>query len=145
MTDTPLKTWADVAPRLVAVAAGREPADLVIRGGKVVNVHTREVLDGWQVAIAEGRFAYVGGGGNSNQRDLYLAQVDENNQLHTRRLTYGMTVGALEWRHDGDWLVFNNLNFSATELYIYHMDWDRPRRLTVNDLEEHSPSWRPVH
>lgn len=60
MTDTPLKTWADVAPRLVAVAAGREPADLVIRGGKVVNVHTREVLEGWQVAIAEGRFAYVG-------------------------------------------------------------------------------------
>lgn len=36
------------------------PADLVIRGGKVVNVYTREVLDGWQVAIAGGRFAYVG-------------------------------------------------------------------------------------
>ncbi|MAM63293.1 adenine deaminase [Maritimibacter sp. UBA3975] len=60
MTEFPLKSWAETAPRLVAVAAGREPADLVIRGGKVVNVHTREVLDGWQVAIAEGRFAYVG-------------------------------------------------------------------------------------
>ena len=47
-------------PRLVAVAAGREPADLVIRGGRVVNVHTREVLDGWEVAVASGRFAYVG-------------------------------------------------------------------------------------
>ncbi len=33
---------------------------MVIRGGKLVNVHTREVLDGWQIAIAEGRFAYVG-------------------------------------------------------------------------------------
>ena len=55
-----IKSWADVAPRLVAVAAGREPADAVIRGGKLVNVQTREVLDGWQVAIAEGRFAYVG-------------------------------------------------------------------------------------
>ncbi len=55
-----LKAWPDVAAQLVAVAAGREAADLVIRGGKVVNVHTREVLDGWQVAIAAGRFAYVG-------------------------------------------------------------------------------------
>ncbi|MEM1235501.1 MAG: adenine deaminase [Pseudomonadota bacterium] len=54
-----LKSWADAAPTLVAVAAGRAPADRVIRGGKVVNVHTREVLD-WEVAIAEGRFAYVG-------------------------------------------------------------------------------------
>ena len=54
------KSWAEVAPRLVAVAAGREPADLVITGGKLVSVQTREVLDGWQVAIAEGRFAFVG-------------------------------------------------------------------------------------
>ena len=60
MTDTPLKTWAETAPRLVAVAAGREAADLVIKSAKVVNGHTREVLDGWQVAVAEGRFAYVG-------------------------------------------------------------------------------------
>ena len=55
-----IKSWADVAPTLVAVAAGRSPADLVIRGGKLVNVQTREILDGWQVAVAEGRFAYVG-------------------------------------------------------------------------------------
>ena len=55
-----IKSWADVAPRLVAVAAGREKADLVIRGGKLVNVQTREILDGWQIAVAEGRFAYVG-------------------------------------------------------------------------------------
>jgi adenine deaminase len=32
----------------------------VIQGGKVVNVHSREVLEGWDVAIAKGRFAYVG-------------------------------------------------------------------------------------
>lgn len=55
-----IKTWAETAPRLVAVAAGRAPADLVITGGRLVNVQTREVLDGWQVAIAAGRFAYVG-------------------------------------------------------------------------------------
>ncbi|WP_074257248.1 adenine deaminase [Vannielia litorea] len=54
------KTWAEAAPELVAVAAGRQPADLVIRGGKLVNVQSREVLDGWQVAVKGGRFAYVG-------------------------------------------------------------------------------------
>lgn len=54
-----IKSWAEVAPHLVAVAAGRLPADMVIRGGKLVNVQTREVLD-WQVAIAAGRFAYIG-------------------------------------------------------------------------------------
>ncbi|MBY6049455.1 adenine deaminase [Vannielia litorea] len=54
------KTWAEAAPELVAVAAGREAADLVIRGGKLVNVQSREVLDGWQVAVKAGRFAYVG-------------------------------------------------------------------------------------
>ena len=55
-----IKSWAEVAPRLVAVAAGRAPADLVVRGGILVNVQSREILDGWQVAIADGRFAYVG-------------------------------------------------------------------------------------
>jgi adenine deaminase len=60
MENSALKPWSDAMPRLVAVAAGREPADLVIRGGHVVNVHTREVLEGWSVAVADGRFAYVG-------------------------------------------------------------------------------------
>jgi adenine deaminase len=60
MTKSPLLSWADCAPRLVAVAAGRAAADLVIKGGTLVNVQSREVLPGWQVAIAEGRFAYVG-------------------------------------------------------------------------------------
>lgn len=53
-------TWPDCAARLVAVAAGRAAADTVIRGGVLVNVQTREILDGWEVAIAEGRFACVG-------------------------------------------------------------------------------------
>ena len=57
---SPLLSWADCAPRLVAVAAGRAAADLVITGGTLVNVQSREVLPGWQVAVAEGRFGYVG-------------------------------------------------------------------------------------
>lgn len=60
MTHAPLKTWADCAPDLIAVAAGRAPADLVIENAKVVNVHSREVLEGWAVAVSAGRFAYVG-------------------------------------------------------------------------------------
>ena len=51
--------WSDCAADLVAVAAGRRPADLVILGGQFANVHTREILR-WDVAIAAGRFAYVG-------------------------------------------------------------------------------------
>lgn len=51
--------WQDSAARLVAVAAGREAADLVIRGARVALVQTRELLD-WQVAVAAGRIAYVG-------------------------------------------------------------------------------------
>jgi adenine deaminase len=60
MKTKPLLSWADCAPRLVAVAAGRTPADLVIQGGTLVIVQSREILPGWQVAVAEGRFAYVG-------------------------------------------------------------------------------------
>lgn len=60
MKHKPFLSWADAAPQLVAVAAGRSPADLVIRGGTLVNVQSREILPGWQVAVACGRFAYVG-------------------------------------------------------------------------------------
>lgn len=57
---TPLQSWAESAPHLVAVAAGRTPADLVITNCQWVNVHSREVLAGSQIAIAKGRFAYCG-------------------------------------------------------------------------------------
>jgi len=59
MGDT-LKTWAEAAPTLVAVAAGRQPAETVIRGGIWVNVHSRELLPDHDIAIAAGRIAYVG-------------------------------------------------------------------------------------
>src|SRR4051812_11174736 len=45
---------------LAAVAMGREPADLVITGGRLVDVHTREVLDGAEVAVKAGRVAMFG-------------------------------------------------------------------------------------
>jgi adenine deaminase len=45
---------------LTDVCMGRAPADLVVRGGRLVNVHTREVLDGADVAIAHSRVAMFG-------------------------------------------------------------------------------------
>lgn len=51
----------DVAARqrLVRVASGREEADVVVRGARVVLVQTGEIVEG-DVAIAEGRFAGIG-------------------------------------------------------------------------------------
>ncbi|AUH32756.1 adenine deaminase [Paracoccus tegillarcae] len=54
-----LLPWIKAQARLVEVAAGRAPADLVIRGGVWVNVHTREVIEGRDLAIADGRIACV--------------------------------------------------------------------------------------
>ena len=57
---TPFPSWPDVAAHLVAVAAGRAPADLVFRSGAWVNVHSREVLPDHDIAVAKGRIAFVG-------------------------------------------------------------------------------------
>jgi adenine deaminase len=56
-----LKSWAETAPALVDVAMGRKPADLVVRNGRWVNVHSGEIIDSTDIAIAEGRFAWCGG------------------------------------------------------------------------------------
>ena len=50
----------EVSRTLAAVAMGRVPADVVIRGGKLVNVCTAEIQEGLDIAIAEGRIALVG-------------------------------------------------------------------------------------
>ena len=60
MNTAAFPSWPDIAPTLIAVAAGRAPAETVITGGRLVNVQSREILDGWQVAIVAGRFAYIG-------------------------------------------------------------------------------------
>ncbi|WP_299780388.1 adenine deaminase [uncultured Roseobacter sp.] len=59
MTHASFPSWPDSASRLIAVATGRTPADTVIQGGTWVNVHTREILDGHDIAIADGRIACV--------------------------------------------------------------------------------------
>ncbi len=56
----PLKSWPDCAADLIAVAAGRAPADMVIRSALWVNVHSREIIPDTTIAIKSGRFAYIG-------------------------------------------------------------------------------------
>ncbi len=55
-----LQSWADSAALLVDTATGRAKADMVIRNGRWVNVHSGEIIPGTDIAIAAGRFAYVG-------------------------------------------------------------------------------------
>jgi adenine deaminase len=52
--------WYEVAEALVDVAMGRKAADLVIRNGRWVNVHSGEIIPGTDVAILGSRIAYVG-------------------------------------------------------------------------------------
>src|SRR5437660_9683498 len=68
------RSLAEVARTLTAVCMGREPADLVVTGGRLVNVHTREVLDGVDVAIKDGRVAMFGDVGHA--RGPETAEID---------------------------------------------------------------------
>jgi adenine deaminase len=77
MSTAPFPSWPDIAPRLIAVAAGREPADMVIRGGIWVNVHSRECLPGHDIAIAGGRIAcVVPDAGYCTGPDTQIVQAD---------------------------------------------------------------------
>ncbi len=60
MSEQPFPAWPEVAAALIAVAARRAPADLVIRDCAWVNVHSREVIPGADIAIKAGRFASCG-------------------------------------------------------------------------------------
>lgn len=55
-----LHPWHAVAAQLIDVAMGRKHADLVIRNGRWVNVHSGEIIPGTDIAVAHGRIAYVG-------------------------------------------------------------------------------------
>lgn len=54
------KPWYEVSRQLVDVAMGRKPADLVIKDGRWVNVHSGEIIPGIDVAVFGSRIAYVG-------------------------------------------------------------------------------------
>lgn len=54
------RAWHEMTTELVDVAMGRQAADLVIRHGRWVNVHTGEIIPDTDVAVKGGRIAYVG-------------------------------------------------------------------------------------
>src|SRR5579863_6338956 len=54
------KAWYEVSKQLVDIAMGRMAADLVIRNGQWVNVHTREIIPAIDIAVGAGRIAYCG-------------------------------------------------------------------------------------
>ena len=83
MDYTAFPAWPDVAARLIAVAAGREPADCVIRGGVWVNVHSRECLPGHDIAIAEGRIHGEAHGPKQCDRACGLRCIQYNFKLRS--------------------------------------------------------------
>src|SRR5262249_333199 len=46
--------------RLMRGALGEIKADLIVTGGKLVNVYSGEVLDGMEIAVPDGRAGHVG-------------------------------------------------------------------------------------
>lgn len=52
----------EVTLDVVATAMGREPADLIIRNGRLVNVNVGRIQDNMTVAVRHGIIAYVGKG-----------------------------------------------------------------------------------
>jgi adenine deaminase len=52
--------WQTLSTRLVDVAMGREPADMVIIGGQWVCVQSGEIIPDTDIAVCNGRIAYVG-------------------------------------------------------------------------------------
>lgn len=50
----------EITQGVVATAMGREPADLLIKNGKLVNVNTGRIQEGMDVAVRDGFIVYVG-------------------------------------------------------------------------------------
>jgi adenine deaminase len=61
---------------LADVCMGREPADLLIGGGRLVCVHTREVLDGADVAVKDGPVAMFGDAAHTRGPETEVLDAD---------------------------------------------------------------------
>lgn len=88
MERIPFSTWPDSNSLLVEVAAGRRPAETVIRQGQWVNVHTREVLAGYDIAIVAGRIACV-----VPDASYCVGSETEIIEAHTRFMIPGLCDG----------------------------------------------------
>lgn len=55
-----MRKTGETIRRLMRASLGEVKADLIVAGGRLVNVYTGEVLDGMEVAVSRGRTCYVG-------------------------------------------------------------------------------------
>jgi adenine deaminase len=107
-TDNPMASEKDnfsaqtrLRQHLIRVALGKAPADLVIRGGRLVNVYTGEILDNPDIAVSGERIALVGDASSCIGSDTqivdaegaYLAPgfIDAHYHIESSRLA--------PWRH----------------------------------------------
>ncbi len=81
--------------RLVETARGDRPADLLVRGGTIANVYSGELHEG-DVAVAEGRIAYLGEGGRTVGPDTEI--VDARGMI--------VAPGYIE-AHFHPWVLYN--------------------------------------
>ncbi len=82
-TDDPMASEKDnfsaqthLRQHLIRVALGRAPADLVIRGGRLVNVYTGEILDNPDIAVSGERIALVGDASSCIGSDTQIVDVE---------------------------------------------------------------------
>lgn len=52
--------WSSISRSLVDVAMGRTPADLIIRGARLISIQSGEIIEGMSVAIKGERIAFLG-------------------------------------------------------------------------------------
>lgn len=84
------KPLYECSQQLVKVAAGIEKAELVIKNARLINVCTREIIDGTDVAVACGRIAAVGDCGHCigentlviDAENKYLAPAFMDGHIH---------------------------------------------------------------
>lgn len=68
-----------ISRQLVDVAMGRAPADLVLRNGRWVCVQSGEIIPNTDIAIVEGRIAYVGpDGGHTIGQQTRIIDAEES-------------------------------------------------------------------
>lgn len=70
------KNHADVTRDLVAVAMGKQPADLILRNGQLVNVNIGAIQQNIDVVVKHGFVVYVG------KDSLSKIQTDDNTVIH---------------------------------------------------------------
>lgn len=70
------RTLYEVTQDIVATAMGREPADLIIRNGRLVNVNVGRIQEGMDVAVRDGIIAYVGPDSSHIKTDAHTSVVE---------------------------------------------------------------------